>query len=135
MTYPIIALQNSLVGAFKSDAQLLLLLGSGAVFDAPPKNVKPPYITIARHDVRQNDGDETPCYYHSLLFHCWHEDASRKQVLEIVERVVSIALTADLSSSNLLVTNAIHQKTQTMIDMKTSRAKAIVALQFFTEPV
>ncbi len=135
MAHPIIELQKTFVLALKNDAQLIALLGSDAVFDAPPKGRKPPFVVFSRHDVFSRDGDDAVINEHRLLVHCWHEEASRKAVLSIVERVVFVALNADLSGADLIVSHAHHERTDSAIDGKTGRARAIVAFRFFSEPV
>lgn len=134
MTHPIIDLQSSLVTALLADAQLTTALGSDAVFDAPPKGQTTPYVAIVRHDVLPRDGDNAPGHDHRLLVHCWHQNASRKAVLDIVERVIAVALGADLSNVSLTVTHAQHDRTDTSIDSQTGQARAAIALRFFSEP-
>ncbi len=134
MAHCIIELQTALVFALKNDAQLVALLGGEAIYDAPPKAKDTPFVAMVRHDVLSKDGDEAQSFEHRLLIHCWHFDASRKKVLAIVERVIKIALSADLSSVNLIVTHAQHDRSNTMIDGQSGKAKAAIALKFFSEP-
>jgi len=134
MVHAIIDLQNSLVAALNADVDLIALIGNNAVFDAPPKGKNAPYIVIARHDVLSRDGDETPGNAHQMIIHCWHDDASRKGLLAIVNRVVWVALNGNLSSSDLLITLMQHRRTDTMIDKETGNARAVIALRFFSEP-
>lgn len=134
MTHPIIDLQATLIAALLADAQLTSALGGDAIFDAPPKGQTAPYVVIIRHDALSRDGDETPGHDHRLLIHCWHTDASRKAALNIAERVIAVALSADLDSAGLKITHGQHDRTDTNIDVKTGRARAAIALRFFTEP-
>jgi hypothetical protein len=131
MTHPILALQATLVAALRADAGLAAL---APVFDAPPKGAVPPYVTIARHDLLPNDGDTTPGYEHRVIFHAWSADASRKAAVAIAERVLEVATTASLGSDTLVVTLARHDRTDTIIDQATGRARAAIALTFFSEP-
>ncbi|MBI4923913.1 MAG: DUF3168 domain-containing protein [Devosia nanyangense] len=131
MTHPILALQGTLVAALRGDTELAAL---APVFDAPPNGREPPYVVIARHDVLPRDGDGTPGHEHRVLFHAWATDASRKAVLAIAERVVAVALGADLDSVSLIVPLRRHDRTDTAIDGGTGRARAAVAMTFFTEP-
>ena len=130
MTHPILALQGALVAALRADAGLAAL---APVFDAPPKGTAPPYVTIARHDLLPRDGDETPGNEHRLIFHAWAADASRKAVVAIAERVVAVAMAADLSGE-LAVTMRRHDRTDTAIDGATGRARAAIAMTFYSEP-
>jgi hypothetical protein len=134
MTHPIVALQGALVAALREDAELTGLVGEDGVFDAPPAERLPPYVTIARHDVLPRDGDEALGYEHRVLLHAWAAEASRKAVVAIVERIVSVAETAELDGASLKVTLRRHERTDTAIDAKSGRARAAVALSFFTEP-
>lgn len=134
MTHPIVSLQVSLLAALLADAQLVAALGGAFVFDAPPKGQNPPYVAISRHDALSRDGDETPGHDHRLLVQCWHPEPRRKAALDIAERVVAVALSADLSGPELLVTLIGHERTDTSIDMKTGYARAAVLLRVFTEP-
>ncbi len=124
MTHPIISLQSALVAALRAELE-------PPVFDAPPKEATPPYVAIARHDVLPRDGDATPGHEHRLLLHVWATDASRKAVLAIAEELVEIALAA--ASDDLAITLRRHDRTDTAIDQATGRARAAVALTYFTE--
>ena len=127
MTHPILALQAALVAALRADSEI-------AVFDAPPAGRAPPYVTIARHDVLPRDGDEATGYEHRLLLHAWATDASRKAVVALAETIVGVALAADLDPDGLLVTLRRHERTDTAIDAATGKARAAIALTFFSEP-
>jgi hypothetical protein len=130
MSHPILALQATLLGGLRADSELVAL---ARVFDAPPKGSAPPYVTIARHDLLPRDGDFTPGNDHRLIFHGWVADASRKAVVTIAERVVAVALAADLDGE-LKVTMRRHDRTDTAIDAATGRARAAIAMTFYTEP-
>jgi hypothetical protein len=127
MTHPILALQATLVAALRANPAL-------NVFDAPPAGRGPPYVTIARHDVLPRDGDETPGHEHRVLFHAWVADASRKAVVALAETLVMRAMAASLDSAALKVTLRRHDRTDTSIDQNTGRARAAVAMTFFSEP-
>lgn len=134
MVHAIVELQASLVTAWLADGPLTTLLGGDFVFDAPPKGQSAPYVVIVRHDALSRDGDETPGHDHRLLVHCWHGDASRKSALALADRVIAVALSADLNSAGLIVTHIQHDRTDSAIDLKTGRARAALALRAFTEP-
>ncbi|MEO8883891.1 MAG: DUF3168 domain-containing protein [Devosia sp.] len=134
MTHPIVALQAALVVALKGDAALTSLIGADAIFDAPAKGSSTPYVVIARHDLVSRDGDEAPGNDHRVLLHLWHPDASRKAVLAIADRVLTVALNGALAPAGLLVTNRSHERTDTAIDLETGAARAALTLRFFTEP-
>jgi hypothetical protein len=125
MTHPIVVLQAALVTALRAEIE-------PPVFDAPPRDTTPPYVTIARHDVLPRDGDGTPGHEHRLVLHVWAADASRKSVLAIAEQVVEISLA--VASDDLTITLRRHDRTDTAIDQATGRARAAVALTYFTEP-
>jgi hypothetical protein len=125
MTHPIMLLQSALVAALREDLE-------PPVFDAPPKETAPPYVTIARHDVLPRSGDVAPGYEHRVLLHVWAMDASRKAVLAIAEDVIELAL--DLVSDDITITLTRHDRTDTAIDQATGRARAAIALTYFTEP-
>lgn len=124
MTHPIVLLQAALVAALRAELD-------PPVFDAPPRDTAPPYVAIIRHDVLPRDGDVAPGYEHRLLLHVWAAEASRKAVLAVAEQVVEIAL--DVASDDLAITTARHDRTDTAIDPVTGRARAAIALTFFTE--
>lgn len=125
MTHPIVLLQSALVTALRGELE-------PSVFDAPPKEATPPYVAIVRHDVLPRDGDAAPGHEHRLLLHVWAADASRKSVLAIAEEVVEIAL--EVASDDLAITLRRHDRTDTTIDQATGRARAAIALTYFTEP-
>jgi hypothetical protein len=125
MTHPIVLLQSALVAALRAELD-------PPVFDAPPRDTAPPYVAIIRHDVLPRDGDVAPGYEHRLLLHVWAAEASRRAVLAVAEQVVEIAL--DIASDDLAITTTRHDRTDTAIDPATGRARAAIALTFFTEP-
>lgn len=129
MTHPILDLQGPLVAALRADLEFAAL---APVFDAPPKGALPPYVTIARHDLLARDGDDSPGNEHRLVLHAWVGDASRKAVVAIAERVVSVAMSAELGDA-LIVTMRRHDRTDTAIDLATGRARAAIAMTFYTE--
>ena len=128
MTHPIMALQGPLVAALRAVPGL-------TVFDAPPKGALPPYVAIARHDVMPRDGDAAPGHEHRLVLQAWAEGASRKAAVTMVETILGVALGASLDSAGLTVTLRRHDRTDTTIDGDTGRARAVIALTYFTEPV
>jgi hypothetical protein len=131
MTHPILQLQAMLVGALNADDELIELIGEDAVFDAPPKGRKPPYLVVARHDVRPRDGDAAPGHEHRVVLHAWAAEASRKAALAIAEPAIAVA-TGPLSG-DLLVTHRVHERTETLIDQGTGFARAAVTLRYLTE--
>jgi hypothetical protein len=133
MTHPITALQGALAAALKADSTLAGLIGH-AIYDAPPRDAYPPYLVIARHDMTSRDGDLAPGYDHRVIVHLWHPDASRRAVLAIAERVMAVALEGPLAPEGLVVTNRVHQRTDTAIDLDTGHARAALTFEFFTEP-
>ena len=128
--HPISRLQAALVTALRDDAALVDLIGDG-VFDAPPAGRVPPYVVVQRHDVRSRDVDLGPGHEHRLQLACWSDQPSRKTTLEIVERVLAVALS--LAADAITVTHREHLRTETAIDDATGRARATVTLKFFTE--
>ena len=133
MTHPILSLQAVLLAALAADGPLAALIDSELIFDAPPAQGQPPYVAIARHDVLPRDGDAAPGWEHRIVLHAWAAEASRKAVLGIADRLVAVALEADLDDA-LVVTHRRHERTDTAIDRTTGFARAAVALTFFTEP-
>jgi hypothetical protein len=124
--HPIMMVQSALVEALKADSALAALVGD-RMFDAPPKGKAPPYLVIVRHDIVQRDGDLAQVQEHRVLLHCWADQPSRGRVLEIVERVVAVALGLEG------VTHAGHVRTDTVIDGETGLARAAVTLRFMSE--
>lgn len=131
--HPISLLQAALVTALKADAALVAIAGADGVFDAAPKGRPAPYVVIARHDLVQRDGDDSPGQEHRLLLHCWGDQPSRKRALDIAERVIEVAGT--FVAAGITVTHREHVRTETVIDRDTGLARAAVGLRFFSEPV
>lgn len=134
MTHPITSLQSALVAALKADAELTVLIGANAIFDAPPLGGGGSYVVVARHDLRPRDGDLMPGNEHRVLMHIWHADPSRKAALAIAERVAAVAFEVDLDDEELTVTHRRHEGTETVIDKDTGKARAALALRFYSEP-
>ena len=87
--HPIVTVQAGLVAALRADAGLVALIGT-AVFDAPPRDRRPPYVLIARHDVVQADTDLSPAQEHRILLHCWADQPSRKAFLSCQCSAISV---------------------------------------------
>lgn len=128
-------IQNALVGAWGSDTVLALLIGTDAVFDAPPKGRQPPYVTILRHDAMPRDGDETPGLDHRLTIHCWAAQPSRSAALAIAHRVERVAVAGIVTPTENILTLRRHLRTETAIDLATGRARAAISLRLFSEPI
>lgn len=127
-------IQTALVTAWSHDDPLTLLIGTGAVFDAPPKGRQPPYVTILSHDAAPRDGDETPGFEHRMTVHCWSPQPSRRSALEIADRIERVAVTGAVEPEGHVLTLRRHIRTETTIDLATGRARAAVTLRFFSEP-
>lgn len=127
-------IQAALVSAWKADPQLALLIGPDAVFDSPPRDKTPPYVTILRHDAAPRDGDETPGLVHRLVIHCWADQPSRRSALEIAHWIERIASAGPLTLTDTVVTLRRHVRTETVVDFATDRARAAVHLRFHSEP-
>jgi hypothetical protein len=91
-------------------------------------------VTIARHDVLPRDGDDAPGHEHRVLLHAWVLEASREAALAIAEAAMSAVLGAALDGDELVVTLRRHERTDSAIDAVTGRARAALALTFFSEP-
>ncbi len=126
--------QTALLTAWGADAPLALLIGEAAIFDAPPKGVTPPYVTILRHDAVPRDGDETPGLEHRLTIHCWTPNPSRREALEIADRIERVTLMGSLAPAANAVTHRRHLRTDTVVDLATGRARAAVQLRLYSEP-
>jgi len=101
------------------------------VLDAPPRDRRPPYVLIARHDAVQADADLSPGQEHRILLHCWADQPSRKAALTIAERVVAVAET--FSVSGIMLTGRHHVRTDSVIDAETGSARAAVTLRLMSE--
>ncbi|WP_116652869.1 DUF3168 domain-containing protein [Pelagibacterium sediminicola] len=127
-------IQTALVSAWSSDAALTLLVGAGAVFDAPPRGRQPPYVTILSHDTAPRDGDETPGFEHRMTVHCWTPHPSRRAALEIADRIERVVVAGPIEPDEHVLTVRRHVRTETRIDLSTGRARAAVTFRFFSEP-
>ncbi|WP_196259217.1 DUF3168 domain-containing protein [Pelagibacterium limicola] len=127
-------IQTALVSAWSADAALTLLVGAGAVFDAPPKGRQPPYVTILSHDAAPRDGDETPGHEHRMTVHCWSPQPSRRAALEIADRVERVAVAGVIAPDHHVLTVRRQVRTETTIDLSSGRARAAVTFRFLSEP-
>lgn len=125
MSHPIVDLQALLVAALRAEDL--------PVFDSPPSGAAPPYLAIVRHDVVTRDGDEAPGHEHRVSIHCWAGTPSRKAALALAEHVLTVGL-GPLSGA-VVVTHAVHERTETAVDAETGFARAAVVMRFWTEAV
>jgi hypothetical protein len=61
-------------------------------------------------------------------------DASRKAVVALAEMLLTRIMAGSLDSATLTVTLRRHDRTDTSVDQNTGRARAAIALTFFSEP-
>ena len=134
MTHPIIELQTKIIGVLNADAALSALIGAAGIFDMPPKASSGAHIVIVRHDILSRDFDIAPGNDHRIQLRAWVDQANRADALELVDRVVQVIESANLSTAGLKVTNIHHQPTDTAVARKTGRANATVTFSIFSEP-
>jgi hypothetical protein len=134
MSHPIVELQGRLMAAFAGDAALVSLIGADGVMDAVPQGRSPPYAVMVRHDLVSRDGDVAPGWEHRVVLQVWTDQASRKSVLAIIERLQAVALGAALAGGGIRVTHRRHERTETAVDPDTGWARGALAMRFWTEP-
>ena len=134
MTHPVADLQASILTFLNADAPLIGFIGTDGIFDMAPKGKTGPHIAIVRHDLFTRDADEAPGYDHRIQFRVWNPSPSRAGVLAPAQRVVAVLLSQDLSTPTLAVTNVVHQRTDSAIDLKSGRAVATINFRIFSEP-
>lgn len=134
MTHPASVLNAALISAWSADLQLAALLGPSGISDRPARGAQPPYVVVARHEVRPRDTDVSPGWEHRVRLHAWAHDPNTAEALSIAERLILVAESVTLNGPELWLTHVAHQSTQSGIDPKSGRGRAIIEWRFMTEP-
>ncbi|WP_435666121.1 DUF3168 domain-containing protein [Maritalea sp.] len=123
-------LQTALVSALLADVQLNGLLGNNRIFDAPGKQVKPPYVTVSRHNARWRAAQDTSLSTHMIDWHVWLSEPHRARALEIADRLCDVVLSTAKDGGSYSLIQASHISTQTMIEKRNGWTKVVVQTQF-----
>ncbi len=123
-------LQTGLVTALLNDGPLTSLIGINRVFDAPGKQVRPPYITIARHNARWRAAQDTSLSTHMIDWHVWLPKPHRANALEIADRLCNVLLATATDGGSYTLIHASHIGTQTTIEKRNGWTKIVVQTQF-----
>lgn len=134
MTHPIIDLQTSIISHLNADVALTTAIGIGAIFDVPPKGKSGPYIVFSRHDLIVRNTDIAPGNDHRIQIGIWVPEPSKEMALTLAERVISVVTGEALSTIDLRITTVSHLRTDTAIELKTGRARALVHFRILSEP-
>lgn len=134
MAHPVSLLNAALITAWSADAELNQLIGANAIFESPGRGLEPPYVVVTRHDVRGRNTDASPGWDHRLRVTIWAGDPNTKEALAIAERLVSVAANLTLSGPQLWLTHVEHVSTQSGIEPRSGRGRAVVDWRFLTEP-
>ncbi|MBL4646087.1 MAG: hypothetical protein COA52_03435 [Hyphomicrobiales bacterium] len=128
-------LQTALITNLKADANLLILLGSGAVFDEPARQQALPYIVLEVHRgadwSTSTEGGST----FVVQVRIWSSYLGRKQILEIAEAVEQVLVTTSVNLADYHLINLRVQNTEIGREQDGRTYLSVLRFRAVTEPI
>jgi hypothetical protein len=79
MSTSAIALRTAIYDTLSADAALFALLGAGRIYDTPPREAAPPYVTLGEMRLSNMSGDGGATIEHQLTLHAWSQQGGHKE--------------------------------------------------------
>lgn len=128
-------LQVSIVQLLQNDANLLILLGSTAVFDEPPRRSELPYVVVGvRNGTDWSTSTEDGAEF-QVRVRIWSDYHGRKQVLEVGNAVEQALLSANLNLPDYHLINLRLQTAETGRESDGRTFLSVLNFRAVTEPI
>lgn len=127
-------LQAAMLAACDASTGLVSLLGTPTLFDAVPRGRDAPFVAITEHQIDNRSTDASSGFEHKVQLTVWTKGADRAAAGEIETLLRAALLDADVSTPDIVVCNAQHQRTQSAFDTRSGHTRTRINLRFFTEP-
>ena len=128
-------LQTALISNLKSDANLLILLGSDAVFDEPERQKALPYIVLEVHRCTDWSTSTEEGSTFVVQVRIWSSYLGRKQILEIAEAVEQVFATTSVNLVDYHLINLRVQNTEIGREQDGRTYLSVLRFRAVTEPI
>ncbi len=105
MTVAAAALRAAIHDALSSDGALAALLGGAKIYDEPPPNAQPPYVTLGEARVTDASAGGEPLEEHQLTLHAWSRQGGHREAHMIAGALLNALDDAPLSPSGHRLVN------------------------------
>jgi hypothetical protein len=130
-----LALQRAMVAHLRADASLALMLGGPHVYDEPPANQKPPYVTVAGIETRDWSAMDGRGAEHMVTLHVWSLKRGRKEAQTIVGAIDDRLDNAPLYPDGHRLVNLRTLFWTALPEPDGERTRGLMRLRAVTEPL
>ena len=92
-----VSLRAAIRDALVADTPLAALLGGAKIYDEPPRDAKPPYVTLGEDVIADASTATEPGDEHSLTLHVWSRQGGHREAHIIAGALLEALLDAPLS--------------------------------------
>lgn len=130
-----LSLRAAIHGALKADTPLAALLGGGKIYDEPPREAAPPYVTLGESVLTDGSTSTEPGDEHALTLHVWSRQGGHREAHLITGAVLDALAGAPLTLDGHHLSNLrfIAADVRRQPDGRTYHG--IIRLRALTEPV
>jgi len=135
MTSSALSLRAAIHGALKADTPLSALLGGGKIYDEPPREAAPPYVTLGESvltdgSTSTEEGDE-----HTLTLHVWSRQGGHREAHLIAGAVLEALAGSTLALEGHHLSNLRFIAADVRREPDGRTYHGVVRLRALTEPV
>lgn len=132
--HPIASLKAMLRSVLLADAAIHTAL-SGAVHDAPPRGLEPPYLILGDASARDNATNDADGRIIDIELVVVTRERGTRNALHIAALIEARLASAGLIPDGLHLVTLIHRETLTRQDVVKSLTRAAIRLRAFIEPL
>jgi Protein of unknown function (DUF3168) len=129
-----LSLQKAIVAALTADAAVGTLIGD-RIYDAPPRAVAFPYLTIGQTRVADWSTGTEAGAEHAVTLHVWSRERGRTQAYEIMEAVEAALHDAVLALEGHALVNLRFEFAEARRDPDGVTDHGIIRFRAVTEPI
>ncbi|NVO15473.1 MAG: DUF3168 domain-containing protein [Rhodoplanes sp.] len=134
MSTAAVALRSAVHSALAADEALVSLLGGARVYDAPPRHVAFPYVTLGEARVTDFSADEAPGEEHQLTLHAWSRQGGHREAHLIAGALLQALDDAPLTLSGHRLVNLRFSLADVRRESDGRTHHALVRFRAVTEP-
>ncbi len=130
-----LALRAAIHHALAADSGLIAALGGARVYDAPPRGVAFPYVTLGEARVTDASADDGPTQEHLLTLHAWSRQGGHKEAHGIAGALLQALDDAPLTPDGYRLVNLRFAVADIRRENDGHTYHAVVRFRAVTEPV
>jgi hypothetical protein len=135
MTSANLALRAAIHHALVADSGLVASLGGARVYDAPPRGIAFPYVSLGEARVADASSDDGPTQEHLLTLHAWSRQGGHKEAHAIAAALLQALDDAPLAPDGHRLVNLRFSVADIRRENDGRTYHAIVRFRAVTEPV